>query len=69
MTTLVITSDEKMAKRGLPHQELCVFCKSVKEDPHYLFICCVVVQIIWSSVLIWAGIPQVVPTAADISLQ
>jgi hypothetical protein len=43
-----------LAKRGLPHNEKCVFCKAAEEDPQHLFIGCTVISIIWTR--FWDGL-------------
>jgi hypothetical protein len=53
------------SKRGLPHNEKCVFCNLTEEDTQHLFIGCVVVNIIWNSVLKWAGFDQVVQISSQ----
>jgi hypothetical protein len=37
-----------LAKRGLPHNEPCVFCNSTEEDHKHLFFSCAVINLIWS---------------------
>lgn len=56
-----IWTANRLAKRGLPHNERCVFCNHTEEDPQHLFIGCAVINIIWNSVFRWAGLTQVVP--------
>lgn len=59
----------RLAKRGLPHNDHCVFCNATEEDPKHLFINCAVSSLIWGSVLVWAGLSQVVPTLNQQSLR
>jgi hypothetical protein len=51
----------RLAKRGLPHNEKCIFCNAAEEDPQHLFMGCAVINITWSSILTWAGLAQVIP--------
>jgi hypothetical protein len=60
---------DRLAKRGLPHHDKCVFCNFSSEDAHHLFLGCAVVKIIWSHMLTWAGFPQIDIVAADQSLR
>jgi hypothetical protein len=60
---------DRLAKRGLPHHDKCVFCNFSSEDAHHFFLGCAVVKIIWSHMLTWAGFPQINIVAADQSLR
>jgi hypothetical protein len=51
----------RLAKRGLPHNDKCVFCNTSEEDPQHLFVGCAVINIIWNSILRWSGFTQAVP--------
>lgn len=46
----------------LPRNETCVFCNLEEENVRHLFIGYAVLNIIWSSILNWANLHQVVPT-------
>jgi hypothetical protein len=56
-----IWTADRLAKRGLPHNAMCVMCNVAPEDAQHLFSGCVVTNIIWSNMLNWAGLQQVVP--------
>jgi hypothetical protein len=56
---------EPASKRGLPHNEKCVFCNLTEEDTQHLFIGCALVNIIWNSLLKWAGFDQVVQISSQ----
>ena len=45
---------DRLAKRGLPHNDLCPFCNVSKEDAQHLFMGCAIVKILWSLMLGWA---------------
>lgn len=53
---------DRLAKRDIPHNDLCVMCNSTDEDAHHLFMGCTVSSIIWSTVLQWADLPTTIPT-------
>jgi hypothetical protein len=52
---------DRLTKGGLPYIDKCVFCNSASEDGQLLFIGSEVIIIIWSTMLCWAGLAQVVP--------
>jgi hypothetical protein len=58
-----VRTNNRLAKRGLPHQDACCYCHNTQETVHHLFIGCSVVQIIWNMVLQWAGLSETVPQA------
>jgi hypothetical protein len=60
---------DRLAKRGLPRNEKCVFCNSAEEDAKHLFVGCAVVEIMWGSILDWAGFPQVRSGQRKITVQ
>jgi hypothetical protein len=49
------------AKRELPHNDKCVYCDLTQEDANHLFMNCVVVNIIWNSVLSWLDCSRSLP--------
>jgi hypothetical protein len=51
----------RLAKRGIPYNERCVFWNAADEDPAHLFIGCAVINILWNSIMRWAGFTQTVP--------
>jgi hypothetical protein len=57
-----IWTADRLGKRGLPHNDKCVFCKTEEENVQHLFLGCAVVSIIWGSILNWAGLSQVAPS-------
>lgn len=52
---------DRLANRGLPHNQLCCFCQSSPENAQHLFIGCAVVNIIWRNILHWANLQDVIP--------
>jgi hypothetical protein len=64
----MISTADRLAKRVLPHNKKYVYCNVAFEDAQHLFIGYVVVNIIWGSVLNWAGLHQVIP-CMDVSLK
>lgn len=59
---------DRLAKRGLPHNEKCSFCNTNEEDAQHLFMGCAISNIIWSKVLTWANFQTMIPPIS-ISLQ
>lgn len=60
----VWTSD-RLARRGLPHQERCPFCDQDVETINHLLIRCVFARETWDAVCQAIGIIGEAPTAAD----
>ena len=54
---------DRLAKRGLPHNEKCPFCNISGENVQHLFMRCAVVNIIWGNLLRWANLQQLVPSS------
>ena len=60
---------DRLARRGLPHNDSCVLCDQTTEDMHHLFTSCPFSRQIWHEVLSWcrstATIPNPDTTFAD----
>ena len=54
---------DRLAKRGLPHNPKCVFCNTEEETAIHLFMKCAVINILWCTVLGWAGLNRIMPWA------
>ena len=63
-----VWTDDRLAKRGLPHQDACCFYHCAQETIHHLFVGCLVVRMIWSLVLQWANLNEAIPLST-LSLQ
>lgn len=52
-----------LAKRGFPHYDSCFFCSSDHETVQHLFTGCSIISILWSLIMQWANLGEVVPSA------
>ena len=56
-----IWTADRLAKRGLPHNSMCVFCNTQNETVKHLFMGCAVINILWCNALEWAGLNNIKP--------
>ena len=56
---------DRLARRGLPHNDKCTFCNSNEENAQHLFIGCAISNIIWSKVLTWTNLQMLTPNTND----
>ena len=59
---------DRLARRGLPHNDKCTFCNTAEEDVQHLFIGCAISNIIWGKVLTWVNLQSLIPST-DSSLK
>lgn len=52
---------DRLAKRGLPHSEVCPFCDQAKESINYLLVGCVLPCQVWTSIFQHLVITQLAP--------
>jgi len=56
---------DRLAKRGLPHPDVCILCDQHEEDLHHLLVGCVFARIFWFTFLSHFGVATLAPTPAD----
>nr|XP_040244144.1 uncharacterized protein LOC120963549 [Aegilops tauschii subsp. strangulata] len=52
---------DRLARRGLPHNDRCVLCDQATEDMHHLFAACPFSRQIWHEVLSWCRSTATIP--------
>ena len=52
---------DRLAKRGLPHSEVCPFCDQAEETINHLLVGCVFSRQVWASIFQLLGLMQLVP--------
>ena len=52
---------DRLARRGLPHNDSCVLCDQTTEDMHHLFTSCPFSRQIWHEVLSWCRSTATIP--------
>ena len=57
-------TSNRLASRGLEHEEACPFCDQVEESMNHLMLRCVFAREVWTRVCTAWGKPQWTPTAA-----
>ena len=58
------TSD-RLAKRGLPHQEACPFCDQEEESINHILLTCVFARMVWAEICQALGKLEWVPSEHD----
>jgi hypothetical protein len=56
---------DRLAKRGLPHSEVCPFCDQEEETIEHILVGCVFTRQIWFSILQALHLPALVPSTSD----
>lgn len=58
---------DRLARRGLPHPEVCLLCDQEEEDIHHLLIGCVFARQVWFHLLQYVGLESLAPHSAETS--
>jgi hypothetical protein len=56
---------DRLARRGLPHPEQCLFCDQHEENIHHLLVGCVFSRDFWFSLLSHFGVASLAPQPSD----
>ena len=58
-----IWTADRLARKGLPHNDKCPFCNLSPENAQHLFIGCAVVNIIWGNIMSWVNLQHLTPSS------